>query len=179
MVRHTCSYTKFQSRNRDTFRFKHEINSMMFRSIASFNLVIEILFVSSQHSTCLVNFIGMHSFNLVIEILFVSSPPPPLERNEFNSFQSRNRDTFRFKWKEVSDQHGTRRESFNLVIEILFVSSVIGGNAAGLSDEFQSRNRDTFRFKIMVDILTHLLRLSFNLVIEILFVSSQRLGANR
>ena len=97
-----------------------------------------------------------HCFNLVIEILFVSSEPVSFGGavSKLNMmFQSRNRDTFRFKVKEALSEISR------------FVSAA-----------FQSRNRDTFRFKhhfgsTPINGCYQCYR--FNLVIEILFVSRE------
>ena len=63
------------------------------------------------------------------------------------TFQSRNRDAFRFKisgrMSQVLNLHG-----FNLVIEMLFVSRRHAPSVRnGSPTMFQSRNRDAFRFK--------------------------------
>ena len=63
---------KFQSRNRDAFRFKRHCKSWLKSDLTRFNLGIEMLFVSREHRSpapqC-----RQHSFNLGIEMLFVSS----------------------------------------------------------------------------------------------------------
>ena len=125
----------FQSRNRDTFLFKCSRTSPIASPRQCFNLAIEILFFSScqhrQTSQCRMVF----SFNLAIEILFFSRRKEHLVKKERTSwypaytceFQSRNRDTFLFKYLQVITEQGER-------------------------DEFQSRNRDTFLFKPLTHI---------------------------
>ena len=86
----------FQSRNRDAFDFK-----------------------STQRST---RFYLTSSFNLVIEMLLISSPLGSLAREREIEFQSRNRDAFDFKTVLGKALH-TDGRSFNLVIEMLLISS--------------------------------------------------------
>ena len=68
-------YDQFQSRNRDTFLFKHAPRERDQKN-------------------------QMQSFNLVIEILFFLSPrSDAVYVKRYSPFQSRNRDTFLFKPK--------------------------------------------------------------------------------
>ena len=86
----------FQSRNRGAFDFKVGKRGKITNSRTSFNLVIEVLLISSltylkmvaQPATC---------FNLVIEILLISSQDAPYGTVRDYMFQSRNRDSFDFK----------------------------------------------------------------------------------
>ena len=146
---------KFQSRNRDTFLFKRRLtsNEEIFFYVVSisqsryfsfqgnkpldviqemrlcFNLAIEILFFSRDcRSNC--NCSRHSCFNLAIEILFFSrSALGTLTDAGFTEFQSRNRDTFLFKQKNL--RHTMRPMTM-----------------------FQSRNRDTFLFKSDIPLQT-------------------------
>ena len=88
----------FQSRNRDAFRFKVAFPLLVIHSHRSFNLGIEMLFVSR----------GTTNIESV---------------SGFLEFQSRNRDAFRFKLKNMTIHTQTNSDCFNLGIEMLFVSS--------------------------------------------------------
>ncbi len=111
----------FQSRNRDAFRFKiivkfrGGITTGMFqsRNRDAFRFKCSVLGLIMFNS---------NSFNLVIEMLFVSSADVSVTGNAIRMFQSRNRDAFRFKQHKAT-LHASRLPSFNLVIERLFVSS--------------------------------------------------------
>ena len=112
----------FQSRNRDTFLFKPSR--------------------SRQTQRC-----RLPCFNLVIEILFFSSQKWDSRARPFVAFQSRNRDTFLFKsfivrWSGVypAQFQSRNRDTF------LFKSSLCSIFSTRIS-MFQSRNRDTFLFK--------------------------------
>ena len=72
------SQTKFafQSRNRGSFDFKTDSMLTMLRSFKTrFNLVIEVLLISSLTAPSIHQKPLFHSFNLVIEVLLISSPP--------------------------------------------------------------------------------------------------------
>ena len=100
----TCTLNStFQSRNRDAFRFKHpesQAKRLHQKFPYRFNLVIEMLFVSSIVGTGgrRDSFKVFTRFNLVIEMLFVS-------RNV-----------------SMNSSFNSHVISFNLVIEMLFVS---------------------------------------------------------
>ena len=187
----------FQSRNRDAFRFKSTATKYSHPDSVSFNLGIEMLFVSSETEWERNYHTHWHSFNLGIEMLFVSSPyrrpcrPPPRmvsisESRCFSfqvrrhapdvvpprfSFQSRNRDAFRFKSSRnlfkkpkvdvsISESRcfsfqvkSVRRRRKEVVIVSIsesrcfsFQVTVMSILTSGLR-MFQSRNRDAFRFK--------------------------------
>ena len=113
----------FQSRNRGSFDFKRTPSHHRSMSHSRFNLVIEVLLISSacpndEIDSC------RSSFNLVIEVLLISSlsisMTPPCEKS--NAFQSRNRGSFDFKQAEVQVQVQVA-SGFNLVIEVLLISS--------------------------------------------------------
>ena len=192
-----AGHSVFQSRNRGSFDFKFEIDvhwgvyvsysfnlvievllisSFRGRYLAfkcckcGFNLVIEVLLISSQHARRLPH--SINSFNLVIEVLLISSNVVDAEEEDYARFQSRNRGSFDFKKMEAK-QTKWRTRSFNLVIEVLLISSLWGLVHLLPSASFQSRNRGSFDFK------THrgqddcpILR-RFNLVIEVLLISRQ------
>ena len=108
-----------------------------------FNLVIEVLLISSPHRHATVTY--DHSFNLVIEVLLISSEVRPKQGGRVSWFQSRNRGSFDFKLI-LRPQH-LSPPCFNLVIEVLLISS--------------PRRRGQ-----------HLRHHRFNLVIEVLLISS-------
>ena len=139
---------RFQSRNRDAFRFKwddfphqsqqrtvsiSESRCFSFQVSDFVDRHIISLFVSISESRCF-SFQGHHilkgfpehidfSFNLGIEMLFVSSALSNVEQACFEA-------------------------CFNLGIEMLFVSRWIRESMIkSLYKQFQSRNRDAFRFK--------------------------------
>ena len=139
---------RFQSRNRDAFRFKwddfphqsqqrtvsiSESRCFSFQVSDFVDRHIISLFVSISESRCF-SFQGHHilkgfpehidfSFNLGIEMLFVSRwIRESMIKSLYKQFQSRNRDAFRFKW----------RFAYRWGCHPLM---------------FQSRNRDAFRFK--------------------------------
>ena len=120
--------TTFQSRNRDTFLFKFRQYIELENGSASyrFNLAIEILFFSSglwpvdyvprcQVSISQSRYFSFQApprrrvvkvrpcFNLAIEILFFSRPAPQVPNSRAEQFQSRNRDTFLFKYPQPLD----------------------------------------------------------------------------
>ena len=163
----------------------------------SFNLVIEVLVVSSPESTnSKPN--GNPSFNLVIEVLVVSSRLSGVGIHRESQFQSRNRGSCRFKALNLANTTVEAFGSFNLVIEVLVVSSkydvliavtglcfnlvievlvvsslgAVDGGGAGLGKLwFQSRNRGSCRFKHSFLPLKVVMMRRFNLVIEVLVVS--------
>ena len=95
----------FQSRNRDAFHFKIQQVGLHLRRLPSFNLGIEMLFISrkSEVASFIVAKRGS-SFNLGIEMLFVSSlSEPHFVSDKDMLFQSRNRDAFRFKLDHTRD----------------------------------------------------------------------------
>ena len=91
-------YSLFQSRNRGSFDFKSKM-------------------ISSQTG------MADNSFNLVIEVLLISSSDRSFDTLDWCKFQSRNRGSFDFKKKQVL-KHMWDKRSFNLVIEVLLISSV-------------------------------------------------------
>ena len=137
----------------------------------SFNLVIEVLFFSSQRSAHRDN-CPTTSFNLVIEVLFFSSRDVFIHSFAARKFQSRNRGSFLFKGNRIV--WATRaNSSFNLVIEVLFFSRTTYRRIEDPpSSEFQSRNRGSFLFKWCAACSWWMARHCFNLVIEVLFFSS-------
>ena len=144
--------TSFQSRNRDAFRFKYPLpQNRGVGQLSSFNLGIEMLFVSSHEKLSRVDTL-LQSFNLGIEMLFVSSALS-MTRGvaEYPS-----RFNLGIEMLFVSSVDGFTKcehyvlDSFNLGIEMLFVSrfTALCPNAFK-AIEFQSRNRDAFRFKLL------------------------------
>ena len=119
--RYVCS-AKFQSRNRDAFRFKNQ-GYLKHESYTVPVSISESRCFSFQVRLCVVSRGPIISFNLGIEMLFVSSAISRAFIPSISQFQSRNRDAFRFK--------DNNNNLFR--IESPF--------------EFQSRNRDAFRFK--------------------------------
>ena len=93
-----ASFT-FQSRNRDAFRFKPVYRSWCFHYYQSFNLGIEMLFVSSSQIHLHRLWHNCRRFNLGIEMLFISRTPGRMPTG-----------------------HSLTANSFNLGIEMLFVS---------------------------------------------------------
>ena len=138
----------FQSRNRGTCCFKRSIRTHPHSDVACFNLVIEVLvvssYLSSHHGTRYIS-----CFNLVIEVLVVSSGHAP----------------------KHCCRSGMR---FNLVIEVLVVSSISPPAIKDLTLSFQSRNRGTCCFKSRACASSVSSKSSFNLVIEVLVVSRRR-----
>ena len=62
----------FQSRNRDAFHFRGSCGALIVNEIKSFNLAIEMLFISGW---CLPGIpLNGKRFNLAIEMLFISGP---------------------------------------------------------------------------------------------------------
>ena len=113
----------------------------------SFNLVIEILFFSSIHSSVSSLYFRI-CFNLVIEILFFSrdAPTMPQLRTAFCFNLVIEILFFSSPLHEIYIRC-CRLRCFNLVIEILFFSRTLAGARIRTSIQFQSRNRDTFLFK--------------------------------
>ena len=115
------------------------------RRVSSFNLAIEMLFISGSRTSppsrittvtvsisqsrcfsfqarqCCCSATTADSFNLAIEMLFISGERTPVYQLKLNEFQSRNRDAFHFRtYAENTSIRKTRR--FNLAIEMLFIS---------------------------------------------------------
>ena len=112
---------RFQSRNRDAFHFKC-IDGIRWRWFG-------------------------RSFNLGIEMLFVSSELEKLVDDGLIQFQSRNRDAFRFKAKWIEEKYLSLAlvsisESRCFSFQVCSCCVIIR-----LTYLFQSRNRDAFRFK--------------------------------
>ena len=114
---------RFQSRNRDAFRFKKVVDVIHISEIMSFNLGIEMLFVS--RSDCLyhhdipshVSISESRCFSFQVRFAVGTS------EIGFPLFQSRNRDAFRFKDTDTDViEYVDVIECFNLGIEMLFVS---------------------------------------------------------
>ena len=157
-----------------SFQGRAQRATLSIQTRRSFNLGIEMLFVSSYHflakgiekSVC---------FNLGIEMLFVSSAHPVLNKVLFQCFNlgiemlfvSRkqkkggcNRPSHCFNLgiemlfvsSQSSKLHaGFSWHRFNLGIEMLFVSRLCLENPIIFTDFlFQSRNRDAFRFKCKI-----------------------------
>ena len=111
-----------------------------------FNLVIEVLVVSSQVKSATPQIIR-DGFNLVIEVLVVSRV---MNRKGYRyrlAFQSRNRGSCRFKCRLAPRVRVGYLDCFNLVIEVLVVSSKGCEREYAWLGKFQSRNRGTCRFK--------------------------------
>ena len=89
--------------------------------VPSFNLVIEVLLISSSRSRGF-SYVGGCRFNLVIEVLLISSHKRLCRRAE-------------------------NCQRFNLVIEVLLISSHNLAVLQILMCQFQSRNRGSFDFK--------------------------------
>ena len=98
ICRSATGICSFQSRNRGSFHFKCS--------------------VTVRYSVPL----GDSCFNLVIEVLFISSKKTPCPaRDGHRMFQSRNRGSFHFKKRRMDTRAGELK-GFNLVIEVLFIS---------------------------------------------------------
>ena len=140
----------------------------------SFNLVIEVLLISSILGIWQMKIISC--FNLVIEVLLISRRRATRGmRSIKNKFQSRNRGSFDFKpfvsFHAYSYWIG---QGFNLVIEVLLISRFEGHTHTSIAKVlFQSRNRGSFDFKLL-ETVNHKIRINdcFNLVIEVLLISS-------
>ena len=92
--------SKFQSRNRGSFDFKTEKRRLRIcRRHRSFNLVIEVLLISSSKDDRRCGGLGTARFNLVIEVLLISRTLV-VGLSSVDGFQ----------------------HSFNLVIEVLLIS---------------------------------------------------------
>ncbi len=163
---------KFQSRNRGSFDFKWKSAYCVQKWESRFNLVIEVLLISSP-------------FTLTGEV-------------RTDKFQSRNRGSFDFKSVRTYRTSRLHHGCFNLVIEVLLISSLESGTAVANFGMFQSRNRGSFDFKLSQEARhSQLFRLlfqsrnrgsfdfkvesnrfqvksdiCFNLVIEVLLISS-------
>ena len=116
------STRKFQSRNRDAFRFKGGQD------------------LGSIHRS-----ISFQSRNR--DAFRFKKSPTTLSKVNVALFQSRNRDAFRFKLKGWQIWTASHYFGFNLGIEMLFVSRASLICRRWCYQEFQSRNRDAFRFK--------------------------------
>ena len=166
------SVTKFQSRNRGSFDFKDRGCSATDSGQPCFNLVIEVLLISSQirltrQAAC------PTCFNLVIEVLLISSQRDARTHATHARFQSRNRGSFDFKpnpqlsYQSVSRLFQSRnRGSFDFKR-----AAQVHGYEVSM---FQSRNRGSFDFKLRLK-PNRLPRWigCFNLVIEVLLISSK------
>ena len=86
------------------------------------------------------------SFNLVIENLIFSSQIDWVVRREVSKFQSRNRESYLFKFRFLAMLRTSLR-GFNLVIENLIFSRISMAGMPGLASMFQSRNRESYLFK--------------------------------
>ncbi len=141
---------KFQSRNRGSFDFKFMVVSLVYQNSCGFNLVIEVLLISSWTNPSnafprgtpmfqsrnrgsfdfkfkfrQANLLLLYRFNLVIEVLLISRVPP-------RGFSM-----------------PAAKAGFNLVIEVLLISRP--GHSRWItysSYSFQSRNRGSFDFKL-------------------------------
>ena len=110
----------FQSRNRGSFDFKGHPHRDLFRPSQGFNLVIEVLLISSEYiEEALISDVKFQSRNRG-SFDFKSRK---LSNNGFNTFwfQSRNRGSFDFKFTE-SRRYKEFNTRFNLVIEVLLIS---------------------------------------------------------
>ena len=115
---------------------------------------------------------GIHRFNLVIEVLLISSAAGlDADQTESALFQSRNRGSFDFKNKTAFPQCDICT-GFNLVIEVLLISSSSVPSSGLILSKFQSRNRGSFDFKFTKNNHRIILLCCFNLVIEVLLISS-------
>ena len=143
----------FPSRNRDAFSFKLTIEACGLRANGCFNLVIEMLFLSSHPKSCGAWCIG-HGFNLGItfpsrnrDAFCFKSPDDFIYVLPSEMFPSRNRDAFCFKqWRVETD-------------------------LTAYVPMFPSRNRDAFCFKSPTHPTMTQPISCFHLGIETLFVS--------
>ena len=162
----------FQSRNRGSCRFKVVCRVETRHGETCFNLVIEVLVVSSRRSdtgrsedntsfnlvievlvvssTCVAALrkVLVSGFNLVIEVLVVSSP----EKTAISQTCLTHGFNLVIEVLVVSSLlfrswQGWLALCFNLVIEVLVVSSLANEVAAASAAMFQSRNRGSCRFK--------------------------------
>ena len=121
-------------------------------------------------------------FNLGIEWLIFSSGEKYLQGCRLNqSFQSRNRVAYLFKYFSLSVEGQKEFGVFNLVIEYLIFSSRRDAKFRTTAVEtFQSRNRVSYLFKVSCNftVLWYVLEQCFNLGIEYLIFSSKRRHAN-
>ena len=137
----------FQSRNRESYLFKvRGIRAEFGCPISRFNLVIENLIFSS-HLEC----------ECCVGLDFL--------------FQSRNRESYLFKFHTTPHQTATLSRGFNLVIENLIFSSLDSANTDANNKKFQSRNRESYLFKSGGIELAAAIESGFNLVIENLIFS--------
>ncbi len=93
----TKSLLAFQSRNRGSFDFKLHFRLVVRVRLIGFNLVIEVLLISSRMHAEREASRMEEGFNLVIEVLLISSCVPHLHAGGGLVFQSRNRGSFDFK----------------------------------------------------------------------------------
>ena len=139
---------RFQSRNRGSFDFKWHLVRSFCIVCRRFNLVIEVLLISSQ-SRLLCQYRGLQfqsrnrgSFDFKSSLIFMT--------NSCTSwFQSRNRGSFDFK-PSASVASIPVDHRFNLVIEVLLISSRqrVKRSKPHSPIMFQSRNRGSFDFKL-------------------------------
>ena len=144
---------RFQSRNRDAFRFKgipQTPSALCYQSFQSrnrdaFRFKFDVVFNIRQNCR-LFQFQSRNRDAFRFKDAFSSGG----KRVKWVMFQSRNRDAFRFKI--LADMlRSWLLDCFNLGIEMLFISSHAPMIASTISPiMFQSRNRDAFRFKFDV-----------------------------
>ena len=159
----------FQSRNRDAFHFRSGAATAAWTSPSSFNLAIEMLFISG-HLTAY-RFCSVRRVSISQSRCFSFQVTRRCWRCALSLFQSRNRDAFHFRFGHTCIGVGVC-QSFNLAIEMLFISGnsprempvvsrcfnlaiemlFISGNYCHRQSEyddsrFQSRNRDAFHFR--------------------------------
>ena len=168
---------EFQSRNRGSFLIKQPTFKMRLMSKASFNLVIEVLFLSRLSTMDVyVGFFAFQSRNRG-SFLIKKNEREQLVHASITEFQSRNRGSFLIK-KDLNacrcfsfefqsrnrgsfliknfsaNMSGTLTKCFNLVIEVLFLSRPHTGDSPLSQHKFQSRNRGSFLIKPSHDFFT-------------------------
>ena len=150
-INHTLSTCKFQSRNRDAFRFKCSllgvINIPKFSDVSisesrCFSFQAPSL-SGHDYLTDIVSISESRCFSFQVLVMVKSNGLHEV------LFQSRNRDAFRFKEVTITVSGGTVyvsiSESRCFSFQVPFKNSI--GMFSVVS--FQSRNRDAFRFKLM------------------------------
>ena len=111
-------------------------------SFARFNLVIEVLLISSVRIG--VKRATLYRFNLVIEVLLISRPSGSTMRSVGSIlFQSRNRGSFDFKGRVAAPRPRVIL-SFNLVIEVLLISR---------QSTLYQATRVATRFNLVIEVL--------------------------
>ena len=162
---------KFQSRNRDAFRFK--FNSWVTKALT----------VSISESRCfsfqgqmLNTIVWMRGLMVSISesrcFSFQDNTTKPPSGLPCMMFQSRNRDAFRFKL-DNPNARGDGHYCFNLGIEMLFVSSQTAGtDNLNTSRSFNLGIEMLFVSRYQIHHHHDLTVFCFNLGIEMLFVSS-------